>query len=347
MATSTENLWDSYDGKGFAAEHSQYSDRASMDEAGLDIHAETGKLNARADRLPAEAPGEGTSTASFLGGRYAWGSWGEGEFEIPSAGPQGFLYLTYFNRYPDESVSHNTSYDIPEIGNTVLYLPVENPFYRTTLSDWNNTPRGNPSYTGITGYIGVPGMSGWLSKYINDSALLEHVNGNETVSIEGIFNVSEAGYWSGYGEWGSFGMSPANGYGYYSTGYNYYYSDRGTFIGVPGNCDIEDLSSDFTVGWFDGDKCAFIMPKEAAWRRSTGIHHFAYVFDRSVNKIRCYYDGAYAATANSIPSVLDMGFSNSSSYTGLQFTQFAIRSGDCSINNGAAYPLPREPYIQF
>lgn len=258
----------------------------------------------------------------------------------------GFLYLTYFKTPAPDDVSHSASYDVPIYGDTVLYLPIETNINRGLVHDWSSTQYGYPNYLGITDYTGLPCMPGIPggSKYTEDTTLLSYINGSDTISLEGIFNVSNGGYWSGYNEWGSFGMSPPSG-GYYWAGYNYYYSDRGIGIGVPGSMPLEYTSSSFFVGTFDGSACQFLLPNAIEWRRSTGVHHFAFVFNRSNNKTYCYFDGELAAIGSSIIQVGNLGFSNSSPYTGLEFTQFAIRAGDCSINNGQNYPVPTTPYV--
>lgn len=113
MAEITTTLWDKYDGKGFAAEYSKYSDRASADETGnsLTLTVDAGHVSeiggnpidaehaskdgdgnvitatyAVKSEIPSNLPAaKGGTTSSLVttGDKYAWNDWKSVNIQIP------------------------------------------------------------------------------------------------------------------------------------------------------------------------------------------------------------------------------------------------------------------------
>ena len=255
----------------------------------------------------------------------------------------GFLYLTYFNQFPPDTLANYKRYDKPLIGEVT--------YWGASGSSMNEVPQyaldnWGPGYTGITAYNGIPGIypsaianSGIAS---TDNALLSLVNRNDTVSVEGIFNISNS-YDSRGKPWGDFSLG--SGSQIYVAGFNDYQGSRGRGIGYAGTASPLYTNPDFEQYWVDGSNVAYFFPKSSSWKHSVGIHHFAFVFDRDAGNVRLYFDGVHVATSPDIKEIDKLSFRNSSIYVGIQFTQFAIRRGDCSINGGAEYPVPQTPYV--
>jgi hypothetical protein len=100
---------------------------------------------------------------------------------------------------------------------------------------------------------------------------------------------------------------------------------------------------------YDSGRDVHALSNDANKRRGIGIHHLAVVVDRTANEARGYFDGELAIrrpTISEIGNITSYSFTNSMNDT-LQYTQFAIREGDCSTNGGLSYPVPTKPYVKF
>ena len=183
------------------------------------------------------------------------------------------------------------------------------------------------------------------------STVLDLLQSAETFSFEIILNIGS--FNAVKNPWGGLYFGCSAGQSNYGMNVNVYESSRGLGIGLPGwhgtgtnRCTETD---NFYLKSYDSGRDVHAVPNDAAKRRGIGIHHLAVVVDRTANEARGYFDGELAIRRPNISEIGNIGnyaFTNELNDT-LQYTQFAIREGDCSTNGGLNYPVPTEPYVKF
>lgn len=298
-------------------------------------------------------PEAGGTTGAWVKGvvsgedKSRWDSWEDISVTIPNHSFDDFLYLTYFENleYYDESRITDT----PVIGDITYY---------SHSSGYGTVPSTINEYV-ASSYTGLPAMTVLASSsrkmtvenrqgFDIRSTVLDLLQSVETFSFEVILNIgSFAGLWGGL----AFGCSA--GQSNYSMNVNVYESSRGLGIGLPGwygtgtnRCTATD---NFYLKSYDSGRDVHAVPNDAAKLRAIGIHHLAVVVDRTANEARGYFDGELAIrrpTISEIGNIVNYSFTNEMNDT-LQYTQFAIREGDCSTNGGLNYPVPTKPYVKF
>ena len=248
-----------------------------------------------------------------------------------------FLYLTYFNNF---SITTDVSTDVPVIGPTTRWNRSGD--RRATFS--STTPMtdyysGSPDHAIDANYGGLPCLSlyepytDWSSDGYDSPDTFFDRTEYPNFSVEVIMNHLENHcYWQGFYISGAFDAYR-----------NQWSSPRGIAFEHPSGL-IDTLGTGFyTYGVGGYGVC---ISRQDNLRYKMGVTHYAQVVDLEKNTIRGYLDGVLAFTGRPDRNGnWHVGFYVA--YSRCQFTQFAIRKGDCSIDGGMSYPVPTTPYRRF
>jgi len=248
-----------------------------------------------------------------------------------------FLYLTYFRNF---SITPDTAVDVPEVGDATNWTRSgDRAATFTSSTPMTDYYGGSPDHAIDDNYGGLPCVTAqdtgtnWDSdSYYSTDQFFDRAD-TPIFSVEVIMNhLSSYCYWQGFYLSGAFEAYR-----------NQWSSPRGIAIQHPSNL-IDTLGDGFytySVGGY-----GVCISRRDNERYKMGVTHFAQVLDRTQNTIRGYIDGVLAFTGRPDNNTSgSIGFYVG--YSRVQFTQFAIRKGDCSINGGFNYPVPTTPYRRF
>lgn len=248
-----------------------------------------------------------------------------------------FLYLTYFRNF---ALTANDAIDIPEIGDTTNWIRSgdrEATFNSDIpMVNYYGSASGHDidvNYTNLPCVTAYDPRSNWDSdSYYSTDQFFDRAN-TPCFSVEVIMNhLSNTCYWEG--------MYLSGALEAYR---NQWSGSRGIAIQHLSNL-IDHVSSGFVTYSVGG--YGVCISRQDSDRYKNGITHIAEVVDLDNNSIKGYIDGVLAFTGRPDRNTSgNIGFFVG--YSRVQFTQFAIRYGDCSINGGDSYLVPTVPYRSF
>ena len=247
---------------------------------------------------------------------------------IRDSGLAGFLYLSYFKGF-----SANPTVEVPEIGPTVSWPNPSNAASTTLTDDLAGTYKGVPAIYTANSYI-----------YSNDvrDLINARLSANKTVSMEVMFfTTTFYDYWA---QWGGLSMGINTSNAYFYIGANVYTGDRGIGVGLPWLAS-STTEPGYHVCRIDGDKCIFVCDDDSLARRKLGLSHLAVIIDKDADRTYGYIDGKLCATLNTSNYTLSSLYVANNLNQAIRLTQFAIREGNVSFDNGTRYPYPDAPYV--
>lgn len=244
---------------------------------------------------------------------------------------KGFLYLTYLDNYDSSTFT-----DTPKIGEPTVYTTY-NSFIPSSVQraygDYqipffcNSTTREGNLWGGVLS-LELPEIMSveWIESY--------PAIGTSSFGMPGGISIVNSGKTTGLGI-----------YGCVTNVIGYELSDGNNTLQPNWNSERNYYSSSSYTGY-----CRYYYPSNYYSLLNTNIH-IAAVIDTTNKYAKLYYNGTLAITHNfaSLSDVKYIKFDPGYFYPGYQAyrTQFCVRKGDCSTDDGATYPVPDKPYWDF